>query len=99
MSWEDFGPDSRDFAADMWPRLKRWLRKPWSGHAYMNLIVEATGWPGNGINPDRDDEVVVRDQRGERTVQARHAPGYYLGHWLAFVLPVVLIALGACALT
>lgn len=35
--WEEW----KALRDDMGPHLKRWIRRPWDSHAYVNLFVEA----------------------------------------------------------
>lgn len=90
MSWEDFGTDSKDFARDMWPHLRRVFRAyiHWGDfiHAHANLWVDACGWPLNDIRQAADQEALVI-----AVLKARHNPGYYFGHWLSILIPLLVI--------
>lgn len=83
MSWENFREESKLFGHDMKPHLKRWVRRPWQGHAFSNMFTEACGWP--------------REKR--INYPELHRPGYYFGHWMSFLIPAMMVTIIALALT
>lgn len=97
MSWEDAGPDTVDFAKDMWPHWWRvvtsillFWKLDWL-HSGSNVFVEMCGWPLNDLTSQQRVRIqdIVNEGRnvGEAShrrgyVVLNHNPGYYFGHVL-----------------
>ncbi len=104
MSWEDAGPDTVDFAKDMWPHWWRvvtsilmFWKLDWL-HSGSNAFVEMCGWPLNDLTSAQRMSVqeIINHGKGvgdSDYVILNHSPGYYFGHvlYVGMLIGVVVV--------